>query len=129
MSLLMTFETQVSIRVLLLLSVSQLVLGVVAPFSLGFGGRRSVPLFVLFLRTVASLQSLKSLIGLDGCATEVGEGTGLVVDHSSDDLLLQPSFTESEFGEVIEDASFDERLFEFVDVDVGAGGLFNVSIE
>ena len=114
---------------LLLFGVGQLVFRVVDPFSLGFGGGRGVPLFVLFLRTVVSLQPLKSLVGLDGRSTEIGEGPGLVVGHSSDDLLLQSSLAKREFGEVVEDSAFDECFLELVDEDAGAGGLFNVSIE
>ena len=129
MSFLVAFETQVAIRVFLLFGVGQFVFRVVDPLSLGLGGGRSVPLFVLFLRTVAGLQPLKSLIGLDGRSTEIGEGPGLVIGHSPDDLLLQASLAEREFGEVVDDPSFDKRLFELVDEDTGAGGLFNVSIE
>ena len=125
----MTFETQVSLCVFLFFCIGQLVFGVVPLFPLGFGGRRGVSLFVLFLGTVASLQPLKSLIGLDGCTTELSEGMGLIVGHSLDDLLFQPSFAESELGEVVKDASFDERFFKFIDEDTGAGGLFDVSIE
>ena len=60
--------------------------------------------------------------------TKLCKGCGLVVCHPSNDLLLESSLKQGEFGEIIMDSPFNACFFELIDVNPGAGGLFDISI-